>query len=71
MSLEYTTESTFLLKPDIFSFGVLLLEIISRKKNKGFCHLDHHHKLMSNAACTNNFYNDLCTNNSYILFNYF
>ncbi|XP_031280021.1 G-type lectin S-receptor-like serine/threonine-protein kinase At4g03230 isoform X2 [Pistacia vera] len=36
MSPEYAIEGIFSIKSDVFSFGVLLLEIISGKKNTGF-----------------------------------
>ncbi|KAL4619376.1 hypothetical protein ACB092_06G074500 [Castanea dentata] len=36
MSPEYAMEGLFSIKSDIFSFGVLLLEILSGKKNTGF-----------------------------------
>ncbi|KAL5081566.1 hypothetical protein RYX36_009987 [Vicia faba] len=36
MSPEYAMEGVFSIKSDVFSFGVLLLEIISGKKNTGF-----------------------------------
>ncbi|XP_058779549.1 G-type lectin S-receptor-like serine/threonine-protein kinase At1g11330 isoform X2 [Vicia villosa] len=36
MSPEYAMEGIFSIKSDVFSFGVLLLEIISGKKNTGF-----------------------------------
>ncbi|GLU23231.1 hypothetical protein SLE2022_392540 [Rubroshorea leprosula] len=36
MAPEYAMEGLFSVKSDVFSFGVLLLEIISGKKNKGF-----------------------------------
>ena len=36
MSSEYAMEGLFSVKSDVFSFGVLLLEIISGKKNTGF-----------------------------------
>lgn len=38
MSPEYAMEGRFSGKSDVFSFGVLLLEIISGKKNTSFCH---------------------------------
>ncbi|KAG4204060.1 hypothetical protein ERO13_A04G024433v2 [Gossypium hirsutum] len=38
MSPEYAMEGLFSIKSDVFSFGVLLLEIISGKKNTGFYH---------------------------------
>ncbi|GAY54133.1 hypothetical protein CUMW_154320 [Citrus unshiu] len=36
MAPEYAMEGLFSVKSDVFSFGVLLLEIISGKKNSGF-----------------------------------
>nr|XP_027192956.1 cysteine-rich receptor-like protein kinase 10 isoform X2 [Cicer arietinum]XP_027192957.1 cysteine-rich receptor-like protein kinase 10 isoform X2 [Cicer arietinum] len=36
MAPEYTMEGVFSVKSDVFSFGVLVLEIISGKKNNGF-----------------------------------
>ncbi|XP_022717017.1 G-type lectin S-receptor-like serine/threonine-protein kinase At4g03230 [Durio zibethinus] len=36
MSPEYALEGLFSIKSDVFSFGVLLLEILSGKKNTGF-----------------------------------
>lgn len=38
MSPEYALEGLFSIKSDVFSFGVLLLEILSGKKNTGFYH---------------------------------
>ncbi|WRX28965.1 S-locus glycoprotein domain - like 10 [Theobroma cacao] len=38
MSPEYALEGLFSIKSDVFSFGVLLLEIVSGKKNTGFYH---------------------------------
>ncbi|ESQ55240.1 hypothetical protein EUTSA_v10024419mg [Eutrema salsugineum] len=40
MSPEYAMDGIFSMKSDVFSFGVLLLEIISGKRNKGFYNLD-------------------------------
>ena len=36
MAPEYAMEGVFSVKSDVFSFGVILLEIISGKKNSGF-----------------------------------
>ncbi|XP_061336702.1 receptor-like serine/threonine-protein kinase SD1-7 [Gastrolobium bilobum] len=36
MSPEYALEGLFSIKSDVFSFGILLLEIVSGKKNTGF-----------------------------------
>ncbi|KAM4087345.1 hypothetical protein ACJW30_10G171200 [Castanea mollissima] len=40
MSPEYAGYGQFSIKSDVFSFGVLVLEIVSGKRNRGFCHLD-------------------------------
>jgi serine/threonine protein kinase len=42
MSLEYAVHGQYSIKSDVFSFGVLALEILSGKKNMEFCHPDHH-----------------------------
>ncbi|KAF5193920.1 Cysteine-rich receptor-like protein kinase [Thalictrum thalictroides] len=39
----------FSMKSDVFSFGVVVLEIISGKKNRGFCHSDHELNLLGHA----------------------
>ncbi|KAK9939537.1 hypothetical protein M0R45_016231 [Rubus argutus] len=49
MAPEYATEGQFSVKSDVFSFGILLLEIISGKKSKGFYHLNHSLNLIGNA----------------------
>ncbi|KAK3199339.1 hypothetical protein Dsin_022754 [Dipteronia sinensis] len=49
MSLKYATYGKFLLKSDIFSLGVLLLDVVSGKKNRVFCHPDYHHNLLGHA----------------------
>ena len=38
MSPEYVIEGRFSEKSDVFSFGVLLLEIVSSRRNTGFYH---------------------------------
>jgi hypothetical protein len=43
MSPEYALEGLFSIKSDVFSFGVLLLEIVSGKKNTGFYQTDSLH----------------------------
>ncbi|KAK0598967.1 hypothetical protein LWI29_001145 [Acer saccharum] len=49
MSPEYAIDGVFSVKSDIFSFGVLVLEIVSGKRNRGFCHADHNHNLLGHA----------------------
>lgn len=39
MSPEYALEGAFSTKSDVFSFGVLVLEIVSGRKNTGFYQL--------------------------------
>ncbi|KAL2943976.1 hypothetical protein RDABS01_032323 [Bienertia sinuspersici] len=41
MAPEYAIDGHISVKSDVFSFGVLVLEIISGKKNRGFTHPDH------------------------------
>jgi hypothetical protein len=40
MSPEYAMDGVFSMKSDVFSFGVLVLEIVSGKKNRGFYHTE-------------------------------
>lgn len=49
MSSEYAMSGYFSVKSDVFSYGVLVLEIISGKKNWGFRHPDHDLNLMGHA----------------------
>ncbi|KDP38995.1 hypothetical protein JCGZ_00752 [Jatropha curcas] len=41
MAPEYATDGIFSDKSDVFSFGVIMLEIISGKKSRGYHHPDH------------------------------
>ncbi|KAG6387370.1 hypothetical protein SASPL_152557 [Salvia splendens] len=49
MSPEYAADGMFSVKSDVFSFGVLVLEIISGKRNRGFTLIDHRHNLLRHA----------------------
>ncbi|KAI3962707.1 hypothetical protein MKW92_012921 [Papaver armeniacum] len=49
MPPEYAIDGHFSVKSDVFSFGVLVLEIVSGKKNRGFYHDNHHHNLLGHA----------------------
>ena len=53
MSPEYVIDGHFSVKSDVFSFGVLLLEIVCGKKNRGFSHPDHHHNLLGHVSRKN------------------
>nr|XP_033508992.1 G-type lectin S-receptor-like serine/threonine-protein kinase At4g27290 [Nicotiana tomentosiformis] len=49
MSPEYAVDGIFSVKSDVFSFGVLVLEIVSCKRNRGFFHPDHNLNLLGHA----------------------
>ncbi|KAJ9671908.1 hypothetical protein PVL29_025526 [Vitis rotundifolia] len=49
MSPEYASEGLYSTKSDVFSFGVLVLEIISGKRNRGFNNPDHDLNLLGHA----------------------
>ncbi|KAL8257671.1 hypothetical protein R6Q59_029712 [Mikania micrantha] len=54
ISPEYASNGLFSIKSDIFSFGVLVLEIVSGKKNRGFVHEDHDDSLLGHASVLKN-----------------
>ncbi|CAM8903701.1 unnamed protein product [Rhodiola kirilowii] len=49
MSPEYAIDGLFSIKSDVFSFGVLVLEIISGRGNRGFYHPDDHLNLLGHT----------------------
>ncbi|KAK9064106.1 hypothetical protein SSX86_017978 [Deinandra increscens subsp. villosa] len=49
ISPEYAVHGKFSIKSDVFSFGVLVLEIVSGKKNREFSHEDHSDNLLGHA----------------------
>ncbi|GMN61963.1 hypothetical protein TIFTF001_031048 [Ficus carica] len=49
MAPEYASDGLFSVKSDVFSFGILVLEIISGKKNRGFFQSDHSLNLAGQA----------------------
>ncbi|KAF2305040.1 hypothetical protein GH714_001272 [Hevea brasiliensis] len=49
MSPEYAMDGVFSMKSDVFSFGVLVLEIVSGNKNRGFYHSNSELNLLGHA----------------------
>ncbi|OIV92377.1 hypothetical protein TanjilG_09975 [Lupinus angustifolius] len=49
LSPEYIIDGEYSTKSDVFSFGVLVLEIISGKRNRGFYHQEHRFNLLGHA----------------------
>ncbi|KAF8025805.1 hypothetical protein BT93_F2590 [Corymbia citriodora subsp. variegata] len=49
MSPEYALDGVFSMKSDAFSYGVLVLETVSGKRNRGFHHPDHRQNLLGHA----------------------
>ncbi|XP_057750079.1 G-type lectin S-receptor-like serine/threonine-protein kinase At4g27290 isoform X2 [Arachis stenosperma] len=49
MSPEYAVRGLFSMKSDVFSFGVIVLEIISEQKNREFSDPEHCHNLLGHA----------------------
>ncbi|XP_052623919.1 G-type lectin S-receptor-like serine/threonine-protein kinase SRK isoform X2 [Lactuca sativa] len=49
MAPEYAGDGIFSIKSDVFSFGVVMLEIVSGKKNRGFFHKEYTHNLIGHA----------------------
>ena len=50
MPPEYAIDGHFSLKSDVFSFGVIVLEMVSGKKNRGFFHPDHKLNLLGHVS---------------------
>ena len=49
MAPEYTIDGIYSTKSDVFSFGVLVLEIVSGKKNRGFQDANHDLNLLGHV----------------------
>jgi serine/threonine protein kinase len=50
ISPEYAFDGLYSTKSDVFSFGVLVLEIVSGNKNRGFSHPDHQLNLLGHVS---------------------
>ena len=50
MSPEYAIGGVYSIKSDVFSFGVLVLEIVSGKRNRGFSHPDNSLNLLGHVS---------------------
>lgn len=57
MAPEYAMEGTFSVKSDVFSFGVLLLEVVSGRKNSGFHLARHGHSLLTYVSSSTSVFN--------------
>jgi hypothetical protein len=56
MAPEYAIDGLFSIKSDVFSFGVLLLEIISGKKNREISYQEHDHNLIGYVSTSKYYY---------------
>src|SRR5438045_716038 len=50
ISPEYAIDGLYSPKSDVFSFGVLVLEILSGNRNRGFSHPDHSLNLLGHVS---------------------
>ena len=50
MSPEYAVDGRFSVKSDVFSMGVLMLEIVSAMKIRNFFHPNHHDNLLGHVS---------------------
>lgn len=50
MAPEYAIDGQFSIKSDVFSFGILMLEIISGEKNRGFFRPNHALNLIGHVS---------------------
>lgn len=50
MAPEYAIDGQFSIKSDVFSFGIIMLEIISGKRSKGFYHMNRNLNLIGHVS---------------------
>jgi hypothetical protein len=68
MPPEYAVHGSFSIKSDVFSFGVVVLEIISGKKNSGFCDPRHRLNLLGHVSFEVHMFSILCVVTFYYVF---
>ncbi|KAK7246625.1 hypothetical protein RIF29_41495 [Crotalaria pallida] len=61
MSPEYAMDGNFSVKSDVFSFGVIVLEIVTGKKNRGFYYSNDELNLLGNVCERNSLSNSSAT----------
>lgn len=59
MAPEYAVDGIFSMKSDVFSFGVVVIELLSKEKNRGFCHPDHDFNLLGHVSFVEDFILDM------------
>ena len=47
---EYAVHGRYSIKSDVFSFRVLVIETMSGKRNRKFCHPDHNLNLLGHVS---------------------
>ena len=50
MPPEYAVHGHFSMKSDVFSYGVIVLEIVSGKRNREFSDSEHYHNLLGHVS---------------------
>lgn len=50
MAPEYAADGLYSVKSDVFSYGILMLEIICGKRNRGFYLEDYKHNLIGHVS---------------------
>ena len=50
MAPEYAADGLYSVKSDVFSYGILVLEIVCGKKNRGFYVEDSKHNLIGHVS---------------------
>jgi len=56
MAPEYAVDGQYSIKSDVFSFGILLLEIICGNKNRALCHGNQTLNLVGHVSTQQTYY---------------